>query len=98
MAERDPQPRMARADAARDHRGAREPDIAGEAHRLLDEWPDDAVLPRGPQRVHEDGGAYFFGRGEERLVARIADRHAVHMARDLHAGEAELLAVLELAH
>ena len=88
---------MARADAAGDQGSAGEADVPGEAHRLLGEGSDDALLARGAQRVHEDCRAHCFSGGEERLETRIADRGAIHMARDLDAGEAELAAVLELA-
>ncbi len=58
---------------------------------------DEPVLARRPQRVNEDRGAERFGRGEESVEPRIADRDAVHVARDLDARELETLAhVLEL--
>src|SRR2546429_1929863 len=97
MAEGNAQLRVARADAAGDHRGAGEADIARKAHRLLGEFADDAVLARGAQRVHEDRGALPFRRAEEWLKPSIANGNAIHMARDLDAGEFQALAVLELA-
>src|SRR5207248_1677564 len=97
MAERDAQLWVTCADAAGDHRGARESDVAGETDGLLDERADDAVLACRAQRVHEDRRARLLGGGEERLVAPIANGNPIHMARDLDAGKAELAAVLELA-
>ena len=89
VAEGDAQLRVARGDAAGDHRGRRERDVARKAQRLLGEGADDPVLPCGAQRVHEDRRPRLFGRSEERLEARIADRHAVHAAGDLDASEVE---------
>src|SRR5437763_17018103 len=98
MAEGDAQLRVPPADAAGDHRGAGEADVARKADRLLDERADDALLAGGPQRMHEDRRAELLGRSEERLEARIADRHAIHVACDLNAGQREALAVFQLAN
>ena len=91
MAEGDAQLRMPRGDAAGDHRCRGERDVARKAHRLLGEGADDAVLPRGAQRVHEDRRAGFFGGGEERLEARIADGNAVDVAGDFDPGKVQFL-------
>src|SRR5688572_6584122 len=83
------QARRARREAAGNTRGAGEGDAAGEAPRRRGEGADDALRPRGTQRVHENRGAELLRGGEDRLEARPADRRAVDVARQPRPGEAE---------
>ena len=60
---------------------------SGKQHRLLGEGADQALHAGRPQRVHEHRRAQLLAGLEERLEARVADRGAVDVARDLDAGE-----------
>src|SRR5712675_1011511 len=90
MTERDPEIRMTKKRAGCDQARGSECNLTRKSDNLLKHrWANQALLARRAQSVNEHGHTESGGSFEERLEARIADRHPVDIAADFHGTKAQ---------